>query len=308
MVDPRLPNLVLFETRKRLIGRTGNVRRPAMSDSVDPDAGPAAVLADPRVDPEHLRLVTDPERPPVLLVGVVHDHPASRYRVRSLVEALSPDVVGVELPHLAVPLFESVGRDSASGEAGEMAVALAAGADRDARRVGIDRLDGRFLERLVAELRSASPSLRTVRRVLGDVATVGRHAVSCRVAAALGRTDAALAEAKRTYDAPVDASAPPAEQAADERRQLTRSRSVLRAVERPAADLVVDAARERTMAATLDDLRNDGRVVAVVGFDHLDDVADELRDAGAAVGRPDRESLVRHWVEGVDTGGGPGGA
>ena len=74
---------------------------------------------------------------PLLVVGCVHDHPASVFRARSLVESLAPDVVAVELPGLAVPLFERVGRTADEGPdsvGGEMSAALPAAAHRPLRR------------------------------------------------------------------------------------------------------------------------------------------------------------------------------
>ena len=69
---------------------------------------------------------------------------------------------------------------------------------------------------------------------------------------------------------------PPDVQVADERRHRSRSRSLLRAIERPHADRILDGARERAMVRRLAALADDGDVVAVVGFEHLDTVADGL--------------------------------
>lgn len=258
---------------------------------------PGAVLSDPRVDPDQLRLFADPTGNPILLVGCVHDHPASVYRVRALIESLVPDVVGVELPGLALPLFERVGRES-SGDGtlgGEMSEALAAGAAVGAEPAGIDTLDARFFRSLVGELRRESPPAGTLKRVLASVADVGRHALSCRLSAALGRFGSATPVRRRAYDHEVDDHTPPAAQADDERRQLTRSLSVLRAFEQPVANEVVDAARERTMVANLTAYSEGGTVVAVVGFDHLSAISGLLEERGHTSHDVDQESLGRLW-------------
>lgn len=262
-----------------------------------PRRAPGDVLADPRVDPDQLRLFEGPDTGPLLVVGCVHDHPASVYRVRALVESLRPDVVGVELPGLAVPLFERVGRES-EGEfpaGGEMSTALAAGADVDARRTGIDTLDTRFVRSLVGQLRRESPSLRTLKRVCSSLSSVTTHALSCRLSAALGRFGSAAPVTDRAYDHEIDGGASPATQADDERRQLTRSLSVLRAFEQPVANDVVDSAREETMVANLTSLRAEGSVVAVVGFDHLSGITELLEERSETRCDPSEETLDRLW-------------
>jgi pheromone shutdown protein TraB len=257
---------------------------------------PADVLSDPRVDPEQLRVFEGPEGHPVLVVGCVHDHPASVYRVRALVESLRPDVVGVELPGLAVPLFERVGQDDDVGPTGgEMSEALAAGADVGSRRVGIDALDARFARNLVREIRRESPSLGTVKRVFDSVSNVGTHALSCRLSATLGRLGSARPVRERAYDHEIDRLAPPATQADDEQRQLTRSLSVLRAFEQPVANEIVDSAREKTMVENLTALRSGGSVVAVVGFDHLSGVTALMEERCQTRRDPDADTLRRLW-------------
>jgi pheromone shutdown protein TraB len=258
---------------------------------------PGAVLSDPRVDPDQLRSFAGPTGNPILLVGCVHDHPASVYRVRSLVESLVPDVVGVELPGPALPIFERVGRES-TGDAtlgGEMSEALAAGAAVGAERVGIDTLDARFFRSLVWELRRESPPVGTLKRVFASVTDVCRHALTCRLSAALGRFGTATPVRRRAYDHEVDERTPPAAQADDERRQLTRSLSVLRALEQPVANQAVDTARERTMVTNLTAHSKGGSVIAVVGFDHLSEVSGLLEDRCHTSHDVDRESLARLW-------------
>ena len=239
---------------------------------------PAALLDDPRIQSDHLRLL-DRDDGPILLVGVVHDHPASVYRVDSVIRALDPDTVAVELPPLALPLFEQ-------GGDGEMSAALAA---TDADSAAIDAHGPRFLAALAGEIRARSPDRGTVGRIASNALTVGRHALSCRLASVFGRDRFPTPLADGGGEVDIETPADPVTVAEHERRHLSRSFSVLRAFERPAADEIVDAARERTMARAL--AGTDGIAVAVVGFEHLDGIAAELRDRGAASLSVDATSL-----------------
>lgn len=254
-----------------------------------------ALLSDPRIDPDQLRLYNGPDGGPLLVVGCVHDHPASTFRARALVESLRPDVVGVELPGLALPLFERVGRDSNGhpSAGGEMSAALAAAADVGAERAGIDTLGPRFARSLLSELRRESASLDTIKRVLGSVSDVAGHALACRLSAALGPFGTTAPVHDRAYEHDIAPDAAPSTQAEDEHRQLTRSLSVLRAFEQPLANDVVDAAREETMVANLAEVREDGSVVGVVGFDHLSGITELLDAGGWTRYDPDTGSLER---------------
>jgi len=244
-----------------------------------------------------LRLYDGPDGGPLLVVGCVHDHPASTFRARALVESLQPHVVGVELPGLALPLFERVGRepndDPSAG--GEMSAALAAAANVGADRTGIDTLGPRFARSLLSELRRESASLATLKRVLGSISDVAGHALACRASAALGPLGTAAPVHERAYDHEITRSAAPSTQAEDEHRQLTRSLSVLRAFEQPLANDVVDAAREATMVANLAALRSEGSVVAVVGFDHLSGITELLDNRGLTRYDPSGKSMDRFW-------------
>jgi len=239
------------------------------SDDVGPDPdSTAAILDDPRIQSDHLRLLVTDESS-VLLIGVVHDHPASVYRVERLVGAIDPETVAVELPPLALPLFEQ-------GTDGEMSAALGAnGADHAA----IDAHGPRFLAALAGEIGARSPGRQTIRRIASNALTVGKQALTCRLASVFGRERFPTAVADGGIDLASEDLADPASVAAHERRHLSRSFSVLRAFERPAADEIVDAARERTMARAL--ARIDETAVAVVGFEHLDGITTELEAVGA---------------------------
>lgn len=242
--------------------------------------------SDPRVTGKYVRRV--PGGPGELtLVGVVHDHPSSTYRVRRVVEELDPDVLALELPPISIPLFERYAatdrRPPAFG--GEMSAAIQAAAPDTA--VGIDRPTGGFFRRLGRRLLAERPSLETARTVLSNVVSTTKHALACRAAAALAcRTSIQLAvDSPQTHD--IDWTDSPADQARDEREQVSRSRSfanAFRTASRTRAAQLEDAAREAEMATQLAALRADGTVVAVVGIDHLDSLRDRL-DPTATVTR-----------------------
>lgn len=231
---------------------------------------------DPRLYGEATRVV-DGANGVAVLVGVVHDHPASVYRAGRVVESVAPDVVAVELPGLAIPAFEGLPTAAESGDGdgtppNEMSAALAA-AD-GARTAGIDGIDAGFARDLVRSLGREDASLRTVRRVAGSLVGIARQALSCWVVALRDGTPERVPRGGTDYE--VSVTDPPEAQASDERRHRSRSSSLLRAIERPHADRILDAVRERAMVRRLAPLADDGVVVAVVGFEHLDDVADGL--------------------------------
>lgn len=230
--------------------------------------------ADPRIESDHLRLLPgEGDAGDIVLVGAVHDHPASVFRAKDIVERLDPAVVAVELPGLAVPLFERYARalTETPNRGGEMSSAL--GATETGRGVGIDTLGPGFLLALGGRIRRDRASRSTIRQVASDVLEVGRHALACRLAALDDRFEIEGNGWLTGFDHDVPEGATPAVQADHERRHLSRSQSFLRAVKRPHANRLVDETREEVMASNLDALRNPGTVVAVVGFDHLDSIA-----------------------------------
>lgn len=233
----------------------------------DAPESPATLLDDPRIEPDHLRVLDDGTRS-ILLVGVVHDHPASVARVRAVVRSIDPQTVAVELPPLALPLF-------ADRSEGEMCAALAA---TDAQGVAIDSLGPSFARSLWREIREKSPDRETIRQIADNAVGVGRNALSCRLASVLG-SDRFATRVREPADYDLAADASPARQADHERRHLSRSFSILRTLERPPADEIVDGARERTMARRL--LGSKGTVVAVVGFEHLEGITTALTSRGA---------------------------
>jgi len=185
-------------------------------------------------------------------------------------------VLALELPPLAVPLFEQYADDERTPPAfgGEMSTAVQAA---DTGRVeGIDGPAPRFLRRLLRTLRREDASRSTVRTTARRFASITRHAAVCRLAASL----AAHTSLRVEVDSPVDHDCrwtdEPADQAADERQHVRRATSVMSAFRTAPASRCCDRAREAHMAARLESLREDGDVLAVVGFGHLDAVHERL--------------------------------
>ncbi len=236
---------------------------------------------DPRMTGKYVRRV--PKKNGIggmlTLVGVVHDHPASTYRVRRTTESLDTDILALEIPPIAIPLFEQYARSDQSPPAfgGEMSAAIqAAGTDTT---VGIDRPTWGFFRKLVWNLLRKRPPLATIRSVLSNVASVTKHAVVCRLAA----TVAARTPVRLEVDFPVahdtDWRDTPEEQALDEREQVRQSRAFMNAFQTAnsvRASRFEDETREEYMADRLFELRENGDTVAVVGIDHLDSLTERL--------------------------------
>lgn len=234
---------------------------------------------DPRLEPSAIRTIPgDDETGRVTLVGVVHDHPASVYRVQTVIDDADPTTVALELPPLALPLFRQYTTDGATPprNGGEMSAAIQAAGSR--RVVGIDLPRLRSVRPLLSLLYSDAVSARTALGVLAAVWSLAAHAVRCRLAASWGR----LSETPRTVDDPIDhevsAADPPTEQVAHEERIRSLNTSLTRAFERPRTLSLFDRVRESAMATSLATLRREGDVVAVVGFAHLDALDSQLRD------------------------------
>lgn len=231
---------------------------------------------DPRTDGSHVRRVSDTDgNGDVLLAGVVHDHPASAHRVRSVVETADPDVLALELPPLAVPLFERYAGERAVPASGEeMSVGIQAANTDDV--VGVDGPSAAFLRRLVRGLVDSDASLSTLRTATAGVLSVSKHAVACRIAAAFDAPTAARLAVDAPVEHEVDGRDDPARQAADERSQIRRARAVLNAFGKSAPVELRDETREAHMADRLASLRRRGDVVGVVGVDHLDPLVGRL--------------------------------
>ncbi|WP_210424953.1 hypothetical protein [Halorussus halobius] len=256
-------------------------------ESAGPPTGPLAASSessnsdeDPRLHEAFVRTVPAPDESRggrVTLVGVVHDHPASAYRARTVVHQRDPEVVALEVPPVAVPLYRAYAdSDSPPSFGGEMSAAAQAARESDAEVVGVDGPTTAFFARLARTCWDERISPDALRRVLSGVASVTRHAVVCRLAAAVADRTGLRVEVDDPVAHDCERTDPPAEQARDERAQARRSRSLLRAVDPPEPVELREATREACMADALADLRSRGDAVAVVGLDHLDAVADRL--------------------------------
>ncbi len=242
-------------------------------------------LEDPRIAHSDFRHV--PERNGsgwVTLVGVVHDHPASVFRVVETITALDPDIVALEIAPVAVPLFRQFAQEqgtspeanrSESGNGGEMSAAI--GAAGDANVVGIDLPNVAVLQTTFEAVRNESLSVRGVLRAGHAFGTQTLHAVQCRVshvASKLGvDIDPKLDARSDTYAR----TASPQAQAAEEDDAVAAGTTILRAFSRPPAMEAFDRAREAAMAEQLQSHRRNGsNVVAVVGYAHLDSILERL--------------------------------
>jgi len=231
---------------------------------------------DPRVTGDFYRELRGGDgRKDVVLVGVVHDHPASAYRVKAIVESVDPDVVGVELPPLAVPLYERYAEVGETPPAfgGELSTAIQAA---NGEVVGIDGPSLRFLVRLSRTLYREAESTSTVVDVLKSVGTVTRNAAACRIAATRMAWSDRQYRVGSSVDHDCEWSDDPREQARDERKQFRRARAVASVLGTPEAVRLRETIREGHMAARLATLRRGSTVVAVVGLGHLDPLAERL--------------------------------
>jgi len=231
--------------------------------------------SDPRLTDEFVRRLPAQR---VTLVGVVHDHPASVHRVRTLLDERAPDVLALELPPLALPLFDAYAdADTAPPRfGGEMSAAIQA-ADID-RVVGIDGPTLKFAGRLARRLLADDHSLSTARDVLQSLGHVTRHACTCRLAALASRHASVTVQ----VDQPVDHDCSHADdadtQAADERSHVRRARTVMNTFGPEPASAVRKETREAYMADQLSSLSGTDSVLAVVGAGHLDEVAGHLAE------------------------------
>lgn len=230
---------------------------------------------DPRVHGDHVRRVpVGAGRGDLVLIGVVHDHPASEYRVEAVTEAVDPETLALELPPLAIPLFRHYAGDGRERPAfgGEMSTAISAA--NTGRVVGIDGPTPAFVVRVAWALRRQGGSFGTLKPVLRRLAPVTKHAVACRAAAALATATGVRVDVRAPTPHGCDRGDDPAAQAADERTQLRRAEAVANAFGVPDARRTLERTRERHMAGRLTGLGDGDDVVAVVGAAHLDPIAD----------------------------------
>lgn len=232
---------------------------------------------------EYLRFVPpeEPDTGAVLLVGVVHDHPASRRRVVNILEKIRPDVLALELPPLAVPLFELYANESGFPPrlGGEMSTAIQA--VDSVQIVGIDAPNRLYLQALLRGYLQGGYPKSTPWAVLKDLGVSFAHAVACRIGAVVGGRTGTRPRVYSPIKHAIQADAPASEQAEHEARHVMKQQSFLRAIEIPGARRVIDEAREEAMATRLHTLRSTGDVVAIVGMEHLDTLDERLRERQA---------------------------
>lgn len=231
---------------------------------------------DPRVESRYVRTFDGTSDGVVTLVGVVHDHPASIARVRHVVSEVDPSVLALELPPLAVPLYEAyaTGSESPPALGGELSAAVGAAGTDEA--VGIDGPSLGFLRTLARRLWQEKASRETVSRSVRSLLSVTKTALACRVAATVvARTPVTVAVGSPASHG-TTADAPASEQAADERRQIRAATAVMDAFETSPSSRYRAESRERHMVDRLVTLRNRGDVVAVVGAGHFDPICERL--------------------------------
>lgn len=259
----------------RLAGpETLSPREDRPTECTPPEDGGDAT--DPRLTDEYVRLIEREDAGDVLLLGSVHDHPASSYRVGERVRAFEPDALALEVTPLSLPWFVRNAEREDPSPACEMTAAVAAAPG--ARPVAIDGLDAEFFATLARNLRAEGPDFSTVRAVARGVGAVAKHATKSRLAALVDRYTPYRPSVGRPIEHDCDRTDPPDVQAADERRQASTSLALLRAVERPAPVAVRDETRETCMVRRIERLREEGAVAAVVGVGHLEAVATELEE------------------------------
>ncbi|MGM0592569.1 MAG: hypothetical protein ACQETI_13270 [Halobacteriota archaeon] len=225
---------------------------------------------DPRVTADRCRQVRTASGS-VILVGVVHDHPASVARVEAVVDRVGSPTLALELPPAAVPLYRAYAADGEGRPrfGGEMSAAIAAAPT--APVVGIDAPNWSFCRRLCSRALAGRLSPTMTRRLLRSLAGATREAATCRVAATL--TDATAMTV--AFDDPVSytcsADEPPARQADHERAHVDAVDALLDGAS-PESSVVAqrDELREGSMLDRLRSLDSVGPIVAVVGVDHLD--------------------------------------
>lgn len=210
------------------------------------------------------------------LVGVVHDHPASLHRVRTTVEKASPRVLCLELPSLAIPLYEAYADDDREPPVfgGEMSAAIQAASTDDV--AGIDGPSAGFLRYLATALYRERASAGTVVTTVRSLLSVTRTAVECRIAGSIAERTSLRIEVDPPTDHDVSSSDTPERQSEDERQQVRVANSVLRAFETTPSSRCRSESRERYMAERIAAARERGDVVAVVGIGHLDPLSQRI--------------------------------
>lgn len=228
-------------------------------------------LGDPRVRPRCLRVVPpSDEGKAVVLVGVVHDHPASVARAAAVVGAVAPGAVALEIPAIAVPFYRFQASRPVTTDTGRELVAAMRAAP-DAEVIGIDAPGPGIANRLWGYLQDEPLSLAATVGLLHRMSVMTRRALERRL-------DTNVATSSGRCEAGHDRAMTPSDQAADELRVIDRSMSFLHAVELPPGVSAFDDFRECYMAARLQAIRRRHRAVAVLGYDHLEEVDARIQE------------------------------
>lgn len=197
-----------------------------------------------------------------------------------MADSLTPDILALELPPLAVPLFRRYAdSDRVPPQyGGEMSAAIQA-ADTE-HIVGIDGPSAPFLVQMFRTIRNDG-TLDVATALLRSVLSATFDAIWCRLAASLPSVRAKRKREDRGIDYQTDVTSSIAEQAEDERRHLSRARSIMKSFGTQDAASARDAARESHMVDTLEQCRDEGDVLAIVGRYHLDRLTSDFEQIDA---------------------------
>lgn len=207
------------------------------------------------------------------LVGVVHDHPASVFRVRPVIQARAPDVVALEIPPLSTSTFEQHARTDRvpPRRGGEMSDAIQAA--RTDAILGIDGPSARYFRKFARRLFGTRGGV-PVRPLVGAAGRVTRATIESRLP-----TGTAPTAVREPVDYEVDHGDPPAAQARHERRQIRRANSLLDDVGRSGSKTALELQNSTREGHMVDELLRqcaDTSAVAVVGVHHLDGLRAQL--------------------------------
>jgi pheromone shutdown protein TraB len=234
---------------------------------------------DPRLTGDHVRRLQSTRETELTLVGVVHDHPASKYRTRSIINTVNPDVLALELPPLAIPLFTEYANDTRVPPTygGEMSSAIQAVDTADV--VGIDGPTVEFACSFFEKLLTEHHLKGTMRKAIHNLASVSKHAALCRLACVLARRANLTVEVDEPVSHDCSWDDDPKIQATDEHSEIRQAKTVMNVFETSEANALRKRLREDYMANELASLPEDKRVVAIVGIGHLDEVADRYHSS-----------------------------
>lgn len=248
-----------------------------MFDCAEVTASTTGPFMDPRLQSRYLRCLPGTSSlGAILLVGVVHDHPASSFRVDAILETIEPDVLALELPPLALPLFRMYSRDVYTPPrlGGEMSLVLQTAGP--VRAVGIDAPNRTYLHRLGLRCLDRDTPNDLLPAVVKDLLSTSVHAVACRLGALLGSVSRLLPRLYSHIEYDCTLLDPPGVQAEHEADHIDKQQAFLRAVEIPRWRRLIDETRDDSMAADLHELRSGGDVIAIVGIEHLDPLEERL--------------------------------